>query len=121
MTDSIRNQDHTKIKPSKVLHKESYRKTLKSVQIHHKTSKNLFSRLLHAKGMDNLHDFLASTFIHPKVLLSATIFTLIGELISIYMSEIFGYSYNYLLFVYFFVLGYLVSITYLLIRSRFNK
>jgi hypothetical protein len=121
MTKLTYDKKQPKIKPSKILYKESYGNTLSTVRKHYKTSKNTLSRFLHAKGMDELHEFLTHTLVHPKILLSAAISTLIGEVISVYMAEIYGYSYNYLLFIYFFLLGYLLSIIYFTIFAKLKK
>jgi hypothetical protein len=115
------NQPNDKNKPSKALFKQSYRNTLTTVRSHHKVSNNAFSRLIHAKGMDNFHEFLDSTIFHPKLILSAATFCLIGEIVSVSMSEIFRYSYNNLLFIYFFVFGYVLSLIYLAMSSWHRK
>jgi hypothetical protein len=114
-------QINTKNSPSKTLFKQSYKKTLSSVRSHHKTSKNAFSRLIHARGMDNFHEFLDATLFHPKLILSAATFCLIGEIVSVSIAEIFGYRYNNLLFIYFFVFGYALSLLYLTITSRYRR
>jgi len=111
----------TKNSPSKTLFDQSYKKTLSSVRNHHKTGKNVFSSLIHAKGMDNFHEFLDITLLHPKLILSAATFCLVGEIVSVSMAEIFGYRYNNLLFVYFFVFGYALSLLYLAITSKYRR
>jgi hypothetical protein len=121
MTTQIKNEIRSKMKPSRALYKKTYRNTLKSARVHHKTSKNAFSRVLHAKGMDSLHEYLALALFNPKILLAGAVSSLLGEIFSISMSEIFGYSYNYLLFAYFFVLGYVLSMVYLTLTSKLKK
>jgi len=115
------NQTKTKIKPARVLYKESYTNSLRSIRVHHTSSQNAFSRLLHANGMDSLHEYLAVTLVHPKTLLFASIISFVGEAISVLMAEVFGYSYNYLLFLYFFLFGYILSVTYLTLTKKLNK
>jgi hypothetical protein len=115
------NHAKSKNKPSKKLFEQSYKNTLGDVRSHHRTSKNVFSRLIHANGMDNFHEFLDLTLFNPRLVLSAASFCLIGEIVSVSMAEIFGYSYNNMLFVYFFVFGYLLSLIYLVITSWYRK
>ncbi|HUC79043.1 MAG TPA: hypothetical protein VMQ58_02265 [Candidatus Saccharimonadales bacterium] len=107
--------------PPKALYKNSYKNTLVNVRKHHRLDKKAFSGLIHANGMDKTNEFLESTLLHPKLILSAVVIGLIGEIINVSSAEIFSYNYNYLLFIYFFMFGYIVSALYLVVISRLRK
>jgi hypothetical protein len=109
------------IKTHKKIHNDSYKNTLGRVRKHYSRPKNVFSRVLHANGMDSVHEYLAFTLIHPKILLSGASTALTGQLISILAAEYYGYSYNYFLFLYYFGLGYTISLIYLTITVRLRK
>ncbi len=114
-------ENRPKIKPYKSLRNESYRKSLRLIRTNHKRGKNTFSKVLHANGMDSLHEYLSITLVHPKIILSGVTTSLLGEVISVSIAEIFGYEYNYLLFIYYFAVGYLASIIYLTLAGKLNK
>jgi hypothetical protein len=71
--------------------------------------------------MDSMHEYLAITLVHPKILLFASITSFVGEALSIVMAEVFGYSYNYLLFLYFFLFGYVLSMIYLTLTAKLKR
>jgi hypothetical protein len=106
---------------TKKLKARSYKNTLKTAQLNHRILNKKFSKLLHANGMDDLHEYLSITLIHPKVLLAGSIMSLAGSIFSIYMAEIYGYQYNYLLFVYYFLFGYLIEMIYLTVTLKLRK
>lgn len=115
------NNGKSKIRARSSMHNESYRNTLSHVRKHHSKPRNVFSKILHANGMDTFHEYLSFTLVHPKILLSGATTALIGQIISITMSYLLGYSFNYTLFVYYFAVGYIISMIYLTLTFRLKK
>jgi len=116
----IQPKNHKKI-ASKNLYKNSYDNTLHDLRKHHRHGKKAFSRVLHAKGMDRINEYLELTLFQPKLMLSASVISFAGELISVFLAKIYNFSYNYLLFIYFFILGYVLALLYFVIKARLKK
>lgn len=105
----------------KALSKQSYTNTLKTTRTYHATTNKALSRLIHARGMDSLHENISLGLAKPSSILFASITCLFGEIISVGMAEMFGYNFNHLLYIYFFLFGYVISQLYLMITTRFRK
>jgi hypothetical protein len=106
---------------SRGLRRKSYKNVLKSARSDNKKMMTIFSKLIHGFGMESIHEYLAYVLFNAKSLLVASLVGLVGTILSISMSEIYGYQYNYLLFIYFFLIGYVVTTIYLTITFRLKK
>ncbi|HUC95773.1 MAG TPA: hypothetical protein VMR76_02325 [Candidatus Saccharimonadia bacterium] len=94
----------------RVLTNKTYKSTLKSIRKTHRKSSLVLSKLIHAKGMDNFNELLIKTLASPRAFLGAAVVGLLGTTLSVYVAEIYSYHYNYLLFVYMILIGYVIGL-----------
>jgi hypothetical protein len=105
----------------KSLKSSSYDEALKSLREQLPKHKSRFSKVSHGKGMDELSDFLAMTLARPRSILCGSLLALIVVLKGVYLSSHYGYSYNYLLLVLFYLIGYFLELIIELIIGIFVK
>jgi len=93
------------------LRANSYSSSLDSIRkMLPKKQQRIFSRFIHARGMDSINDLLSWTIGRPLSIIGGSIFALVGTFIGVYLAKHFGYQYNYLLLFLFFVLGYMIEL-----------
>jgi hypothetical protein len=94
----------------KILKSDAYDSILNDIRRDLSKPEQLFSRLIHAKGMDKLNDILVKTIARPSALFIGGLVTLIVTITTYSIARVYGYHYNYLLFLYAFVAGYILEI-----------
>lgn len=95
----------------KALKASSYDSSIKRIRKRlPRKNQRLFSSLIHARGMDNFNDLVASTLARPKSILAGSILAILGVITITYMAKSYGYSYNYLLLFMLFIVGYSIEI-----------
>lgn len=95
-----------------------YKQTLKSVRRQLPLSERVFSGIIHQPVIERINDISSNTVARPWGLLGGGIIALIGSTILLYMSRHYGFEYNYLMFVLFFVGGYItISIIEIIVKA----
>lgn len=111
-TPSVIQKHHKKL---------AYKQTLRSVRRQLPATDKIFSHIIHQPVVEKLSDFSSKTIARPSGLLSAGILALAGNAILLYMSRHYGFKYNYLFFVLFLSIGYLLGIIIEILIRNFNK
>lgn len=90
---------------------DAYRKTLAKVQTKLHPTERFFSQIVHRPAVESASNVAGSTIARPSGLLGGGIVALASSTAILYMSKHYGFRYNYLTFVGFFVGGFLLGIT----------
>jgi len=99
-----------------------YKRTLQSVQKDLSKSERVLSKVMHNPGVDAVSQAAEKTVARPSGLLFGGIFAFVGSSIFLWISKHYGYEYNFLLFVLFFLGGFgLGLVLELAMRTLRNK
>lgn len=94
----------------KILKSDAYDSILSDIRRDLSKPEQLFSRVIHSKGMDKLNDILVKTIARPSALFVGGLATLIVTITTYSIARVNGYHYNYLLFLYAFAAGYIFEV-----------
>lgn len=95
---------------NKELKSIAYRRTLKRTQNKLPAPERAFSKLIHNPAIETISEVASKTVARPSGILLGGIFASIGSLIFVWVSKHYGYEYNYLLLILFFVGGFFVGL-----------
>ena len=83
-----------------------YKRTLQSVRKDLNAPEKALSKIIHNPIVDAVSEAAEKTVARPSGLLTGSIFAFLGSSIFLYISKHYGYEYNFLLFILFFVGGF---------------
>ncbi len=84
-------------------------RTISRIQKQLKPVERTFSKVIHNKPIDKISSVSEKTIARPYGFLGGAIFAFIGSVFSTFISKQFGLSYNLILFLMLFILGYIVT------------
>jgi hypothetical protein len=87
-----------------------YKRTLQSVQKDLSTPEKALSKVIHNPTVDALSEVAGKTVARPSGFLTGAIFAFVGSSAFLWISKHYGYKYNFLLFVIFFGVGFVVGL-----------
>lgn len=87
-----------------------YKRTLKSVQKDLKPAERVLSKVMHNEKVDAASEIAGKTIARPSGFLTGAIFAFVGSSAFLWISKHYGYQYNFLLFVMFFVAGFAIGL-----------
>lgn len=88
----------------------AYNRTLKKVQSKLSYSSRTFSKLIHQPTVEKISELTSKTVARPSGILFGGIFSFIGSSFFLWAAKYYGYEYNFLLFIIFFVTGFFVGL-----------
>lgn len=91
------------------LKQTSFEQTIKQVQSKLKGTDKAFSKVVHNKSIDKLSNIGSSTIARPSGILGGSISAFLGSSILLFTAKHYGFSYNYLLLILLFVIGFLIG------------
>jgi hypothetical protein len=109
-SDQSRSEDAFTPPPSKDLRKETLKKELTHVRKNLSKPDRLGSKVIHQPLIRSISEASSKTLTRPSGLLGGGLVAFIGSGLYYYLSKHMGFTYNYLLFVLFFVAGFIVGL-----------
>lgn len=103
-TDDYEIGSHQAIKSS------SYQKSMQNIQSKHSPIGRGFSRFIHQPAVDALSEAGAKSIARPSALLGGGLCALIGSIILLIISKVYGFEYSYFVYIGLFGVGYLGGI-----------
>lgn len=103
------------------LKQQSYQQTLSRIRQRLSVPEKAFSKLAHNKAVDTLSSGLAKTAARPSGILGGGIAALAGSSIVLYMAKKYGFEYNFSLFFFLLVGGFILGISIELIAKLVAK
>lgn len=95
---------------NKELHQAARDRALNNIQRKLPLPQRTFSKFIHTSTIKNVSAASAATVTRPSGMLGGSIFAFLGSLLFYWLSKRTGFSYNYLLFILFFVGGFVVGL-----------
>jgi hypothetical protein len=94
---------------------------LKQVRENLPKNQRVFSRIIHQPVVDNISEISGKTIGRPSGLLAGGICALLGSSIFLYIAKHYGYRYNFLLWVIFFVGGFVIGLLLEAVVALFRR
>lgn len=104
------DEPDTPIGTQHAIKSQVYKQTLQRVQSHLSKPNQALSKVVHNKTVDTISNVGAQTVARPSGLLGGSICAFIGSLVLLYSAKHYGFRYNYLMFILFFVGGFFVGL-----------
>lgn len=105
----------------RAMRKVSLKNELNQIQQKLTFSQRLLSKFIHQPIIREISDLSAKTFTRPAGLLGGGLLAFLGSLAYLLFAKYIGLSYNYLIFIILFIIGYLLATLIELLTSVINK
>lgn len=99
----------------------AYKRTLTRVQKDLSMPERAFSKLVHSPALEAASDLGAKTVARSSGLLAGGVFAFLGSSSFLWISKHYGYEYNFLIFLFFFVGGFFIGLLLELIFRTFQS
>jgi hypothetical protein len=118
-----RNQDHTKQMSGQPMYgsKGHAKLTMNKVWKQEKPLERTFSKVVHNNTVDTISNVTGATAARPSGLLFGGIFSVVGSLGVLIISRYYGYEYNFLLSILFFIGGFFFGLLVELLLRLFKR
>ena len=80
-----------------------------------------FSKLIHTPAVDAVSEGVGKTMARPSGILAGGLTALIGSIVLVYLTRHYGFSYNYMLFIFLYIGGYCFGLVVELILRAFRR
>lgn len=94
----------------KQLKDQAYRRTLQRLRSRLNSPERAISRLIHQPIIESSSNALSKTVARPSGLLGGAVLALVGSSLVLLMAKHYGFTYNYMLFIWLFIIGFVVGI-----------
>lgn len=105
----------------KELKANSYERGMERVRSNLSKPDRAFSRIVHAKAIDDASNFAAKTVARPSGFLGGAMLALLGSVVLTYLTRHYGFSYNYLFLVILFVGGFFAGLLIEAVTKIFKR
>jgi hypothetical protein len=123
--ETVREEEKPLAPPNAELQKVTVRNTLSKVRRQLPARDRAFSKVIHQETIDKLSDITGKTVARPVSFMFGGFFGLVGSSVVLYLSRHYGFKYNYITFIVFFiagmVLGWIVELLYRLMHLRSSR
>lgn len=120
--DLTKKDDDQRILVNNELKDISYRRTIKKTQAKLSATSRTFSKVVHQPVVEKVSEIGSKTIARPSGILFGGIFSFIGSSFFLWTARHYGYRYNFLLFMLFFIggffLGLAIELTVRILRSK---
>lgn len=106
---------------NKELKEIAFKRTLKKTQSKLPAEQRVFSKLIHQPTVEKISDLGSKTVARPSGILFGGIFSFIGSSFFLWASKYYGFEYNFLLFLIFFIGGFFLGLIVELIFKLFFR
>jgi len=103
-------QSHHPVLVNKQIKDAAYHRSLLRVQKRLSAPSRSFSRIVHSKALDKPSELASKTIARPSSMLGGALFAMIGTLGLYWLTNKYGYEYNYLLAILLFILGAVLGV-----------
>ena len=121
-SESEKSESNQPTLVNKELKNIAYKRTLKKTQAKLSPTSRSFSKIIHQPTIEKVSETAGKTIARPSGILFGGIFSFIGSSVFLWSARHYGYEYNFLLFLLFFVggffVGLLVEIILSILRSK---
>lgn len=108
--DHTKKDDDQRILVNNELKDISYRRTIKKTQAKLSPTSRAFSKIVHQPTIEKVSEISGKTIARPSGILFGGIFSFIGSSFFLWAARHYGYRYNFLLFILFFVGGFFLGL-----------
>ncbi len=105
----------------KALKADSFKKTMSHARQKLPKSERTFSKLIHNKKVEAVSEVSSKTIARPSGILGGGIFALTGSILLLYMAKHYGFEYNFIVFILFFVGGFFIGSLVEITLKAFTK
>lgn len=104
-------QNHHPVLVNKQLKDAAYHRTLLRVQKRLSAPMRVFSKVVHSPAFDKSSEVASKTIARPSGMLGGAFFAMVGTLGLYWLTQNYGYEYNYLLAIVLFIGGAIIGLT----------
>lgn len=115
------NDDEPVLAVTHELRTEVWHRSMHTVRRHLSAPNRAFSKVIHQPVVDTVSRASAQTVARPSGLLGGSVFAFIGSTFFLIMAKHYGFTYNYLLFILFFVGGFAFGLVLELVLFAFRR
>jgi hypothetical protein len=105
----------------KELKNTAYARSMERIRSNLPRPQRTFSKLIHQPLVNTTSNTLAATVARPSGILGGGIFALVGSLVLLYFARRYGFAYNYMLFAFLYIGGYLLGLCIEAIYRLFRR
>lgn len=102
--------NHSPIGVHRELKQVAYSRSMERIRSKLSRPERLLSKVIHNPGVDAVSTVVARTVARPSGILTGSLCALAGSLALLYLTKRYGFSYNYLIFLFLYIGGYLAGL-----------